>query len=107
MQYLASLKTEYNDFVCLSDTEEKAKEGIYEGHNTFVKMLMETEYVNPLVDVTSEWLEGRLKKYYKHYLGGSVSLETLERKWDLKVVEIENDECYRNGFWTPRREQDY
>jgi hypothetical protein len=107
MQFLASLMTDNNIYICLSDTEEEAKLGIFEGHNTFVKMLMEAEYSNPLVDVTSEWLEGRLRKYYILNLGGPVSMETLEKKWDLTVVEISKDQCYRNGLWTPRREQDY
>lgn len=107
MNYLAILQTDINQYVCVSDTEEKAKLGIFEGHNTFVKILMETDHKNPLQDVTSEWLNSRVEKYYRHVLGGPISMETLENKWDLTVVEVEFDECYRNGSWTPRREQDY
>jgi hypothetical protein len=107
MQYLAMLKTDQNQYVCVSDTEAGAEQGIFDGHNTFVKMLMEAEYKNPLVDVTSEWLESRVKKYYHHLLGGPVSIETLADKWDLTTIEIAPDECYRNGSWIPRREQDY
>lgn len=105
--FLAILRTDNNEYVCLSDDAEKAKLGIFDGHNTFVKKLMETEHKNPLQDVTSEWLESRVEKYYRHYLNGPVSIETLEKKWDFNVVEVAEDECYRNGSWTPRREQDY
>lgn len=107
MNYLAILQTDEHEYICLSDIEEKAKQGVYEGHNTYVKMLMETEHKNPLQDVTSEWLDSRVEKYYKIYLGGPVSIETLEKKWTLTVLPISADECYRDGSWTPRREQDY
>lgn len=107
MNYLAVLQTDNHEYICLSDDEEKAKLGVFDGHNTFVKKLMETEHKNPLQDVTSEWLNSRLEKYYKHFLGGPVEIETLEKKWTLTVLDIKNDECYRDGYWTPRREQDY
>jgi hypothetical protein len=107
MPYLAVLQTDNNEFVCLGKNEEEAKQCVFEGHNTFVKMLLETDHKNPLQDVTSEWLESRLNKYYRHYLGGPISIETLEKKWDFYVNEISYDECYRNGSWTPRKEQDY
>jgi len=107
MTYMAILQTDNNEFVCLSETERDAELGIFEGHNTYVKKLMESEHKNPLQEVTSEWLDSRLRKYYKHVLGGPVSIETLDKKWSFYVTEMKPDECYRNGSWTPRKEQDY
>jgi len=107
MNYLAVLQTDNSEFVCLGKSEKAAKAGVYDGYNTFVKKLLETEHKNPLQDVTSEWLESRLDKYYRHFLGGKVGMETLERKWELTVLELTYDTCYRDGYETPRREQDY
>ncbi len=107
MKYLAVLQTEDSEYVCMSTSEKAAKKGVYEGYNTFVKKLLETEHKNPLQEVTSEWLTSRLDKYYRHFLGGKVGMETLEKKWELTVLELIDDKCYRDGFETPRREQDY
>src|SRR5688572_23726610 len=107
MQYLAVLQTDDEEYVCLSDSPGKAKKGVFDGHNTFVKKILETKHRNPLMDVTSEWLASRLDKYYRHYLGGKVSIETLEKKFKLYVLELEVDKVYRDGDETPRREQDY
>lgn len=107
MHYLAVLKTENDEYVCISDSPGKAKKGVFDGYNTFYKKVLETKHRNPLVDVTSEWLASRLEKYYRHYLGGKVSIETLEKKFNFYVLELENDVVYKDGTMTPRREQDY
>ena len=107
MPYLAVLQTDNYEYMCLGSSPIKAKLGVFDGFNTFVKKLLEMEYANPLQEVTSEWLASRLEKYYRHHIDGNVSIESLEKKWSFTVLEIEYDKCYRDGSETPRREQDY
>lgn len=107
MNYLAILQTDDSEFVCLAKNPDKAKQGVYDGYNTFIKKIIETEHANPLQDVTSEWLASRLEKYYRHFLGGKVGMSTLENKWSFTVLELDYDKVYRDGSETPTREQDY
>ena len=107
MTYLAVLQTDNSEYICLHKSAKEARKGVYEGFNTFVKKLLETEHKNPLQEVTSEWLDSRLEKYYRHYVGGNVCIESLEKKWDFTVLELTEGTCYRDGSETPRREQDY
>ena len=105
--YLAILNTDNDEFVCLSTSKIKAQTGVYNGFNTHIKKILETKHSNPLYDVTSEWLESRLEKYYRHYLDGKLGVETLISKYKLDVVELEYDKVYKDGSECPTREQDY
>lgn len=105
--YLAILTTDNGEFTCISSNKGKAKDGVVNAFNVHIKKILETQHANPLVDVTSEWLQSRLEKFYRHYLGGSFGVETLEKKFVLNVIEVEPEKVYRDGSEAPTREQDY
>lgn len=106
MNYLAILQTDDSEWVCLSNSRESAKQGVFDGFNTYLYKIFEAEQLT-LYETTSDYLKKRLMAYYKKYLGGKVSVNTLENRYDLVVLELENDKVYRDGFLMPRREQDY
>ncbi len=107
MQYLAALTSENYEYLCISKTEEVAKRGVFDAYNIQLKKAIEANYKNPLVEATSEWLDSRLEKFYRHEFGGPISIETLEKKLQLLVLPIEEDIVYRDGTEVPTREQDY
>ncbi len=107
MNYLAILKTDNNEFVCLSQSKLKAKVGVYDAFNVHIKKILETQHKNPLQDVTSEWLNSRLEKFYRHYLEGEVDFATLEKKYEFQLLELTLDKVYKDGSEAPTREQDY
>lgn len=106
MNYLAVLQTDDAEWVCLSNDRQKAKKGVFDGFNTYLYKLFESEQ-ETLYETSSEYLKKRLMTYYKRHLGGKVSPDTLERKYSLVVLELESDQAYRDGYLMPRREQDY
>lgn len=106
MEYLAILQTDDYEWVCLSDNEAEAKQGVFDGYNTFLKKMFERDN-DFAIETTHEYLQNRLNHYYKTRFKGDVSIETLESGLaNIIVLELEKNECYRDGFRVPRREQD-
>jgi hypothetical protein len=106
MVYLAVLDTGDYEWICMSDTEAAAKQGVFDGYNTYLKRQFEAENI-AAIETTSEYLDRRLQHFYKTHLDGPVSVETLENKFRVDTLDILKDEVYRDGYKVPRREQDY
>lgn len=106
MLYLAVMDTNDYEWVCMSDSEASAKQGVFDGYNTHLKKQFERE--NIAIETTSEYLDNRLVHYYKtHFDKGKVGVETLENQFGIQVLELLKDQVYRDGFNVPRREQDF
>lgn len=105
VKFLAILQAGSYEWMCISETEAGAKQGVFDGYNTYLKHQFEFE--NPFaIEITSEFLSSRLEHYYKTVHGGDVSLDTLSSSCYLNIIEMKQDECYRDGHRVPRREQD-
>lgn len=105
MKYLAVLQTDDYEWICLSDTEAEAKQGVFDGFNVWLMRQFERE--NDLaIETTHEYLEARLSHYYKRHFGGDVSIDALSKGNTIEVLELIPDACYRDGYKVPRRIQD-
>lgn len=93
------------EWMAVSSSENKAKQVVFEGINTYIQR--QIEYKNDKGIATHEFLEKELIKYYKKHFKGDVSIETLEKKHPIHILDIKKEECYRNGYQVPKRIQDF
>jgi formyltetrahydrofolate hydrolase len=106
--YLAILLTEEfaqdHEWMSISKTEAMARQNVFDGFNTNLMKKFEIESKETIS--THEHLEKELENYYKNKFKGDVSIETLEKKYKIFIVEMKLDECYRDEYRVPKKIQD-
>lgn len=105
MVYLAVLFAHNYEWMAIADTAAEAKQKVFDGFNTF--LMKQTEMKEGRGTLTHEYHETKIAEYYKKNYRGDVSIDTLENAHQLEVLEIDKNECYRNGYRVPSRIQDF
>ena len=105
MVYLAVLFAHDYEWMAISDTAAQAKQKVFDGFNVFV--VRQVEMREGKGTITHEYATKRLKEYYSKNFRGDVSIDTLQKGYQLEVLEVDENECYRDGYRVPSRIQDF
>jgi len=114
MKYIAIMYSkepgyQEDEWMALADSENVAKQSIFDGFNVHLmkqfEIKLNREHSSKIA--TIEFLEKELIDYYKEVLGGDLTLDTLESKFPIHILDVEKEECYRNGNKVPRKAHQY
>ena len=104
MVYLAIMPTDNYEWMAFSDSEAEARQIVFDGFNTSLMKQFELEDHRKIT--THEHLEKRLKNYYSKFFKGDISIDTLERKFPIYIIDMLKNECYRDGHKVPKKVQE-
>jgi hypothetical protein len=101
MLYLAIMPTDDYEWMSVSKSEAESRQAVFEGFNAGLMRQFELQDHKEIT--TYEHLEKRLKQYYRNVFKGNVSIDSLETKYPIFIIEMIEKECYRDGHKVPKK----